>query len=97
MLTEREFTIISVTNSNELSDSWDVEVVADRDFISGTFADFGMAEECIGILELKDEDDKTIYEVGVGESLRPYNQLYIGSSCEMASKTFIDEINRLKQ
>ena len=97
MSTERDFTIVSVTDIDELSDSWKTEVIADTDFISGTFADFGMAEECLGLLEFEDVNGKTIYEVGVGESLRPYDQLYIGNSCEIASKTFIDEINRLKQ
>jgi hypothetical protein len=92
---EREYVLIAVTNTEDLSESWNEEVVADRKFISGTFAEFGMAEECVGFLELGSKD-KLTYEVGVGECLRPYRQVYLGEDIGIASKTFIDTINELK-
>jgi len=87
---EREYTIVAVTSIKELSPSWK-EIVDKREFTSGTFANFGLAEECIGLLEFKDS-----FEVGLGECLRPYIQLYIGEDASMASKIFINKINEIK-
>jgi hypothetical protein len=96
---EREFSLVNALTTDELSDSWDVEVVGKRvkEFISGIFVNFGMGEECIGFLTFKDSETKYSFEVGVGECLRPYDQLYFGDDENKASKIFIDTLNRLKQ
>ena len=95
---ERDFNLIAETNINKLSSGWQA-IVNNRtkEFICGTFVDFGFAEECIGLLEFKKSETESIYEIGVGECLRPYDQLYLGEDCNMASKIFIDTINKLKQ
>lgn len=95
-LTEREYEIVSETEVEKLLPSW-FEIVGERRFISGTFVEFGMAEECIGLLEFMSETCSPTYEVGVGKCLRPYVLLYTGDNGITASKIFIDEINKLKQ
>jgi hypothetical protein len=54
----------------------------------GTFCEFGFAEEVIGLLEYADG----AYEVGIGESLRPYHRLYFGADMEVASRTFFEAV-----
>ena len=93
---EREYEIVSETEVEKLSPSW-FEIVGERRFVSGTFVGFGMAEECIGLLEFVSETCSPTFEVGVGECLRPYRLLYKGDNGVTASKIFIDEINKLKQ
>ena len=92
---ERDFNLVAETDICKLSQSW-FEIVGDRRLISGTFADFGMAEECIWLLEFVSETCSPTYEVGIGECLRPYIQLYVGDNSEAASKIFIDTINKIK-
>ena len=93
---EREYEIVSETEVEKLSPSW-FEIVGERRFVSGTFVGFGMAEECIGLLEFVSETCSPTFEVGVGECLRPYILLYKGDNGATASKIFIDEINKLKR
>lgn len=45
---------------------------------------FGFAEEIIGFAEYVDG----VFLVGIGESLRPFNELYRGESAEEASDIF---------
>ena len=60
------------------------EVVGDRELESGYWAEYGFAEEVIGILHFKDGT----FEVGIGEPLRPYQVLYAGSDFVAAQERF---------
>jgi hypothetical protein len=80
----REFTIEigDVNNPGE----WGTIREAKLKAIQG--CSFDLAEETIGLLEYEDG----VYEVGVGECLRPYTCLYSGEIAEKASDVFIREI-----
>ena len=95
-VSEREFEIVAETENEKLSPSW-FEIVGERRLVSGTFVGFGMAEECIGLLEFVSEICSPTFEVGVGESLRPYIQLYLGDNGVIASKIFIEAVNKIKK
>jgi len=94
-VTDREFEIVAETDVSKLTLSW-MEIVGNRRLVSGIFVGFGFAEECIGLLEFVSETCSPTFEVGIGESLRPYLQLYVGDNGTIASKTFIDAINNSK-
>jgi hypothetical protein len=51
-------------------------------------ASFGFAEEIIGLIEYTDGS----FLVGIGESMRPFIELYDGTSAEEASDAFIQAL-----
>lgn len=61
------------------------EIVGERKLLQAQFADFGLGDMSVGLLQFADET----YEVGVGECLRPYRQLYLGTDLEQASEKFV--------
>jgi len=90
---QREYTLIPVCNFDDLSPSWkEVATKCQYRFIRGIFADFGLAEECIGILQFEMSDEYSYFEVGIDESLRSYETLYIGLEGVIANNIFMDTI-----
>jgi hypothetical protein len=69
-----------VTATDELEGGAWANVVGERKLKKATFAEFGFAEEVIALLKFEDGS----FEVGIGESLRPYQQLYEGDDPEAA-------------
>lgn len=65
------------------------EIVKGRGFKEGIAADFGIGEECYALLEFEDGT----FEVGVGEALRPYLQLYLGKDRGIASEVFHSQVS----
>jgi hypothetical protein len=53
-----------------------------------TFCEFGFAEEVIGFIKYDSGD----FEVGIGESLRPYQRLYFGRSESAAEERFWESV-----
>ena len=52
--------------------------------VEGTVCEFGMAEEVIGWIKYSDGT----HEVGVGECLRPYDEIYKGKNARLAKRLF---------
>ncbi|MGE5133208.1 MAG: hypothetical protein ACM32E_09905 [Gemmatimonadota bacterium] len=69
------------------SQAW-LDVIGGRKLLSITTAEFGAAEELLGLLEFVDGT----YEVGLGEPLRPYARLYLGDSRREAHGKFWNEV-----
>ena len=61
------------------------EVAGEHTIDNGTFAVFDFAEEVIGLLRY---NNGRCFEVGIGESLRPYERLYMGWSEAEAEERF---------
>ena len=83
-----EATISSVTTS-QLGEAWKA-IVEERgkELEHAIYVEYGLAEEVISLMTFKDGS----YEVGIGESLRPYDQLYVGTSLEEATKHFLTAV-----
>jgi len=60
------------------------KVIGERKVVTAAACDAGFAEETILFLAFEDGT----FEVGMGESLRPYNQVYKGSDEEVAVEKF---------
>jgi hypothetical protein len=82
MGTMRDLTIETTTELDPAS-AW-ADVIAGRDLRQATAAEFDLAEETIALLEFTDGT----YEVGVGECLRPYCQVYAGADRDQAGEEF---------
>ena len=67
--------------------SWK-EVIGDRKLQSIILCEYGFAEEVIAMMEFVDGS----FEVGIGESLRPYKRLYEGMELEEATKSFLEAL-----
>lgn len=94
---KREFEIIHEANIENLPPNWKTVVEnCQYKFVRGIFADFGLAEECVGLLIFEISEGTPYFEVGVGEALRPYIVLYKGVIGYDASRVFSDEIEKLK-
>ena len=86
----REGAVIGVlTNVAELGDGWQ-GVVGTREVSNAIGVEYGLAEESIMMFEFKDGT----FEVGIGESLRPYDQLYSGDDQLDATRAFLGAIHR---
>jgi hypothetical protein len=57
------------------------------EFKEGTFCEFELAEEVIGFLRFNTELGPQ-FEVGIGEALRPYIELYAGNDVAVATSVF---------
>ncbi len=79
-------TFISVVKIYE--ESFWSEVIGERKLRTASFVEVAFAEEVIGFMEFKDGS----FEVGIGESLRPYNQLYVGGDRYKASEVYLRAI-----
>lgn len=85
----RAFEIATITDSNELGPAWQ-EIVEGRELEQTIYCEFGFAEEVITLLAFKDGS----FEVGIGESLRPYDQIYVGDDEERALTDFLLAVKR---
>ncbi len=72
-----------------VGEQW-ADLIGDRILERAHFIDYGFAEECIGWLQF---DDGT-HEVGVGECVRGYHQLYAGDSYDAAEETFVSQLKK---
>jgi hypothetical protein len=84
--TPREFTFIVGAPDDGQWESLDKERTIET--LQGVV--FGLAEEVIGLVQYTDGT----YRVGVGESLRPFYELYVGPSALEASSIFLRAILR---
>jgi len=85
----REFEIYLIYGKEleNIGDGWK-GIIEDRKVENILTVEFGFAEEVICLIEFTDGT----FEVGVGESMRPYSQRYIGDSRGVASVTFYNEL-----
>ena len=81
--------MITGVTSLEHSEEWSW-VVGARKLLNAVYAEFGLAEEVVGLLVF---DDETA-EVGIGESMRPYDKVFEGD-VEGASHVFVKTILKL--
>jgi hypothetical protein len=88
----RQF-VITGTESVEEPSEWNW-VVRDRKLLNATFCEFGLAEEVVGLLVFEDKDGEDVAEVGIGESMRPYDKVFEGDF-EEASHIFVKTILKL--
>lgn len=82
----RECDLGYLEGEEELADigpSWQI-IIGGQDVNYIICAEFGFAEEVINLISYKDGD----YEVGIGESLRPYDERYKGDKLEDAKEAF---------
>jgi len=77
----RDCTIETVTQ--DFPEEWQ-SVNPDKLIESLTTCEFELAEEVIGLVRYIDGT----FEVGIGESLRPYSRLYSGAYRETANERF---------
>lgn len=90
--------IYSIKNLDEVGDLWRV-VIGERRFVEALNADFGLGDMQVAKLTFDDgpavvdgveqEYHNFSYEVGVGECLRPYIQIYQGDDAEEATKHWL--------
>ena len=67
----------------------DVQIKHQAKFEQGIFCEFGFAEEVIAMLDFScNGDQEEYFYVGIGESLRPFVEVYSGNSREEASAAF---------
>ena len=83
----RRGAIISCLDDVSCSPGWSV-IIDERELHSAIYVEYGIAEEVIALLEFKDGS----FEVGIGECLRPYNELYSGEDREEASRIFLEAV-----
>lgn len=69
--------------NGDVGEAWR-EVVGDRKLEGVIYAEFGLAEETVAMLIFADGSR----EVGMGESLRPYDIRYQGDNAEEAASAF---------
>lgn len=86
----REGTIIGVIlPSEEMGPSWRALIdERGKEFSRLIYLEYGFAEEVICMIYFLDGS----FEVGVGESLRPYELLYAGNDLEEASRAFLEAV-----
>lgn len=70
-----------------LNSAWG-EVVDTRIITRAQMCWFDFAEETIALMEFKDGT----FEVGIGEPLRPYDQVYLGTEGKKALGMFFDTV-----
>jgi hypothetical protein len=81
---------VSITNASltDISEAWqEVADASGHTLEDAVFAEFDFAEEVICLLRYKDRTGYC-YEVGIGESLRPYERLYLGRTEREAEDRF---------
>lgn len=81
----RDVTIKTVLARDDIGPGWD-EIIGDRYLDRLVAGEFAMAEEVIGFLQFRTEP--ATYEVGVGQAMRPYRCLYVGSDFTDALNMF---------
>ena len=80
-----------VVSEEQLGDAWrELLIERNRGFDHIIYVEFGFAEEVIGMIHYMDGT----YEVGIGESLRPYDLLYEGTDLEEATESFLKAVRR---
>ncbi len=82
-----EGTVIYTVEKPAAGSAWE-GIVGDRPLKVITVVEYGLAEEVIAMIEFQDGT----FEVGIGESLRPYDLLYQGCDLELASRAFLEAI-----
>ena len=80
---------VSIETVDSVGGSW-AEVANNRPILSVTAAEFGLAEEVISLMRFVNGT----FEVGIGESLRPYQQLYTGPRKSHAEDIFWATVRR---
>jgi hypothetical protein len=91
---------VQYSEDRNLSEGWDM-VVGDRKLVAIHTCEFGFAEEVVGLMVFDEGTEITplgpgalatmpvfSYEVGVGESLRPYVQVHVGTDTREALSKF---------
>lgn len=73
--------------SDIVEENW-IRVIDGREVETIHALDCGFAEESVMLIEFTDGS----YEVGRGESLRPYEQLYVGRDGMAALRAFLEAI-----
>jgi hypothetical protein len=71
-------------DGSKLPHSWAEFAVQGAEVTKVHYCEFGFAEEVIAMIELKSGE----FEVGIGESLRPYQSLYRGTDRDEAQRQF---------
>jgi hypothetical protein len=85
----RDFEVTTGVGHEDVGMEWKAQVNF-HDIKEGTFVSFGTGEEVIGHLEMEDGT----FEVGIGEALRPYIQLYNGDNAVLATDAFWDALEK---
>jgi hypothetical protein len=80
----RDITITTV-EGKDVEGSWKEIAQPGHTITTATFCEFGLAEEVIGLIEY---DKGKCFEVGIGESLREYDRLYLGWTEREAEERF---------
>jgi hypothetical protein len=80
---------ITTVAKEDFSDAWRA-ICGVRELHHGTFAEFGFAEEVIGIIHYK----SGLIEVGIGQMDRPFEMLYAGVNDTKAEDLFWDTIEQ---
>jgi len=84
MTNTRPFTIVQGDPDNDVEWSYRTGMKV-RSLIGCTFE---ACEEVIGLIEYETGE----FEVGIGECLRPYDELYFGKDLEKASRIWFEAI-----
>lgn len=74
-------------SSGDIPPAW-LAVIGGRRLVSASFCEFGPAEETVGLLAFADGT----YEVGVGESLRPYARVALTDDRREAHRVWWEQI-----
>jgi hypothetical protein len=85
----RDFEITTDVGHDDVGMEWKAQVNF-HGIKEGTFASFGLGEEVVGHLTMADGT----FEVGIGEPMRPYIQLYTGDDEIKAADAFWDALER---
>jgi hypothetical protein len=80
----REGTVFSVVPVSDIEGAW-AEVVGNRVVRSCAVVQYGPAEEVVAFFSFADGT----FEVGIGEALRPYLQMYEGRDAFKATEVFL--------
>lgn len=78
---------LGIENNPPMSTGWR-EVANGRTIVKAAFLDFGFADQCTAYFEFSDGT----FEVGIGEALRPYDQLYSGNDGNDAKAAFMSKL-----
>ena len=91
MLERAEDVDLDIAYANKVLDFGDNWLeINEEEPVEGWFVSYGMADQVLGIVVYKD-----FVEVGIGECMRPYNQLYRGRVEDCAVDIFIGEVYKM--
>ena len=77
--------VLEGSDLDGLGESWlEIAEEHESDLMKVYYVDRGFADACMALLEFSDGE----FEVGVGEALRPYIELYQGKNKQEAHKAF---------